>query len=168
MLRAINAAIRIPGADHTAMTCFAAMFDPSGTIDYANASHMLPLLANIDKTGLVTKVGALSATGSSLDRVDDSEVIIADIREGSHVLEPGDLVVMFTDGLTDRRDKSGRAFGHRRLQLAVQKASSSGGEAGIADVRETVLAEVTLHADGMPPDDDVTLVVCSLDRVRAD
>jgi sigma-B regulation protein RsbU (phosphoserine phosphatase) len=163
VLRAINAAIRIPGADHTAMTCFAALFDPKGTIDFANASHMLPLLASTDPGGAVTKVGALS-TAASIDRVDDSEVIVADIREGSQTLAPGDLVVLFTDGLTDRRDKGGRAFGHRRLQLAVQKSSSPGGETGIASVREAVLGEVTTFADGTPPDDDVTLVVCSLDR----
>lgn len=165
VLRAINAAIRIPGADHTAMTCFAGLFDPKGTIDFANASHMLPLLANTDEKGAVTKVGALANAGSgSIDRVDDSEVIVADIREGSQSLAPGDVVVLFTDGLTDRRDKGGRAFGHRRLQLAVQKAVSPGGEAGIAGVRETVIADVNAFADGFPADDDVTLVVCSLDR----
>jgi len=163
VLRAINAAIRIPGADHTAMTCFAGLIDPKGTIDFANASHMLPLLANTDERGAVTKVGALS-TAASIDRVDDSEVIVADIREGSQTLAPGDIVILFTDGLTDSRDKSGRAFGHRRLQLAVQKASSPGGETGIAGVLETVLADVKAFADGMPVDDDVTIVVCSLDR----
>jgi phosphoserine phosphatase RsbU/P len=168
VLRAINAAIRIPGADHTAMTCFAGLFDPKGTIDFANASHMLPLLANTDANGAVTKVGALSTgpggAGESIDRIDDSEVIVSDIREGSQKLSPGDLVVLFTDGLTDRRDKAGRAFGHRRLQLAVQKAVSPGGEAGIAGVRESVIADVNAFADGFPADDDVTLVVCSLDR----
>ncbi len=166
VLRAINAAIRIPGADQAAMTCFAALFDPRGKLDFANASHMLPLLANTDATGAVTAVNALT-TAAAVDRLDDSEVIVAEIREGSQALAPGDVVVLFTDGLTDRRDKAGRAFGHRRLQLAVQKAASPGGAAGIAGVRETVLAEVTAFADGTPPDDDVTLVVCSLDRTRA-
>jgi sigma-B regulation protein RsbU (phosphoserine phosphatase) len=163
VLRAINAAIRIPGADHTAMTCFAALLDPKGTIDFANASHMLPLHASTDANGAVTKVGALS-TAASIDRVDDSEVIVADIREGSQVLAPGDVVVLFTDGLTDRRDKAGRAFGHRRLQLAVQKVQSPGDEAGIGKVRDALIGEVTSFSDGTPPDDDVTLVVCSLDR----
>ncbi len=166
VLRAINAAIRIPGADHTAMTCFAALLDPKGTIDFANASHMLPLVANCDATGAITKVSAL-ATNATIDHVDDSEVIVADIREGTQTLAPGDIVVLFTDGLTDRRDKGGRAFGHRRLQLAVTHAKNPGGEAGIAGVRDAVLAEVTTFADGVPADDDVTIVMCSLDRQPA-
>jgi sigma-B regulation protein RsbU (phosphoserine phosphatase) len=166
VLRAINAAIRIPGADHTAMTCFAALLDPKGTIDFANASHMLPLVANCDATGTITKVSAL-ATNATIDHVDDSEVIVADIREGTQTLAPGDIVVLFTDGLTDRRDKGGRAFGHRRLQLAVNHAKNPGGEAGVAGVRDAVLAEVTTFADGVPADDDVTIVMCSLDRQPA-
>ena len=52
ILTAINAAIRIPGADRAAMTCFAALFDPRGTISFANASHMLPLLVATDEKGV--------------------------------------------------------------------------------------------------------------------
>jgi sigma-B regulation protein RsbU (phosphoserine phosphatase) len=164
VLRAINAAIRIPGADRAAMTCFAALIDPRGTIDFANASHMLPLLASTDETGAVIKVGALTAAGATIDRVDDSELIVPDIREGNQKLAPGDFVVMFTDGLTDRRDKAGRAFGHRRLQQAVGLTKHAGGGGGITAVRDDVVANVTSFADGVPADDDVTLVVCALDR----
>ena len=164
VLRAINAAIRIPGADRAAMTCFAALIDPKGTLDFANASHMLPLLATTDEVGAVTKVNALTGGGGTIDRIDDSELIVPDIREGSQRLAPGEVVVMFTDGLTDRRDKGGRAFGHRRLQQAVSQSRSPGGEKGITGVRDRVLAEVNTFADGVPADDDVTLVVCALDR----
>jgi serine phosphatase RsbU (regulator of sigma subunit) len=166
VLRAINAAIRVPGADRAAMTCFAALFDPVGTLEFANASHMLPLLAATDDTGAVTKVTALT-TAAAVDSVDDSEVFVSDIRDGTHALAPGEIIVLFTDGLTDRRDKQSRAFGHRRLQLAVGQAANPGGEAGIAGVRDTVLGEVASFAAGVPSDDDVTLVVCSLDRTPA-
>jgi phosphoserine phosphatase RsbU/P len=164
VLRAINAAIRIPGADRASMTCFAALIDPKGTIDFANASHMLPLLATTDVTGAVTNVNALTAAGDTIDRIDDSELIVPDVREGSARLAPGDLVVMLTDGLTDRRDRGGRAFGHRRLLQAVGAVHSTGGETGITGVRDRMLADVAAFADGVPADDDVTLVVCALDR----
>lgn len=164
VLRAINGAIRIPGADRASMTCFAALIDPRGRIDFANASHMLPLLATTDESGAVTKVGALGGTGAVENLDSDTDTITPDIREGSRTLAPGDVVVMFTDGLTDRRDKGGRAFGHRRLQQAVEKVRGGGGETGITAVRDRVLAEVATFAAGAPPDDDVTLVVCALDR----
>ena len=72
---------------------------------------------------------------------------------------------MFTDGLTDRRDKGGRAFGHRRLQQAVGQTRHPGGADSLTKVRDDVLANVTSFADGVPADDDVTLVVCAVDRV---
>jgi len=77
---------------------------------------------------------------------------------------PGEVVVLFTDGLTDTRDRGGRAFGHRRLQQAIQQLQFTGGEAAITRMRDRLVAEVTTFADGVPPDDDVTLVVCAMDR----
>ncbi len=164
VLKAINAAIRIPGADRAAMTVFAALFDPTrGTIEWANASHMLPLVATTDARGAVTKVGALSGGAQLSPDSDDSEVMTAEIRSGSQALAPGEIVVLFTDGLTDRRDKGGRAFGHRRLQQALQALTLGPGEKGIAAVRDHVLAQVAAFAGGQEVDDDVTIVVCALD-----
>lgn len=164
VLGAINAAIRIPGADHAAMTCFAALFDPRGTISFANASHMLPLLVATDDRGTVTKVSALSTAIPVIGIDDDSDVYTADITEGSHQLAPGEVVVLFTDGLTDRRDKAGRAFGNRRLQQTLQRLTHRGGAIGVTALRDGVLADVATFADGVPADDDVTLVLCALDR----
>ena len=163
LLDAINAAIRVPGADRAAMTCFAALFDPGGTISFANASHMLPLRCATDADGAITKVTALvPAQAQNLD--DDSDVYASEITEGAHRLAPGELVVLFTDGLTDRRDPAGRAFGHRRLQQALTGARFAGGVDALAALRDSLLAEVTRFADGVPADDDVTLILCARER----
>ncbi len=163
LLDAINAAIRVPGADRAAMTCFAALFDPGGTISFANASHMLPLRCATDASGAITKVSALApAQAKSLD--DDSDVFASEITEGTHRLAPGELVVLFTDGLTDRRDPAGRAFGHRRLQQALTAARYPGGVDALAALRDSLLADVTRFADGVPADDDVTLILCARER----
>jgi serine phosphatase RsbU (regulator of sigma subunit) len=160
LLDAINAAIRVPGADRAAMTCFAALFDPGGTISFANASHMLPLRCATDAGGAITKVTALvPAQTQNLD--DDSDVYASEITEGVHRLAPGELVVLFTDGLTDRRDPAGRAFGHRRLQQALLGARYPGGVDALAALRDSLLAEITRFADGVPADDDVTLILCA-------
>ena len=169
VLNAINGAIRIPGADKVAMTCFAALFDPAkGRVEFANASHMFPLVASTDEAGAVTKVSALSGDGGlpgdDDDGSQDSEVQPAGIRSGTHTLAPGDLVVLFTDGLIERRSKQGREFGHRRLVQAVQGTKLVAGDAGIGAMRDAVMAKVDGWAAGNPPDDDVTLVVCALDR----
>jgi serine phosphatase RsbU (regulator of sigma subunit) len=170
VLTAINGAIRIPGADKVAMTCFAALFDPAkGVVHFANASHMFPLVASSDEHGTVTKVGALSGQsipGDGEEASDDSEIQPSGIRTGTHQLAPGDVVVLFTDGLIERRSKQGREFGHRRLQQALQSAKLVPGDSGIAGLRDSVMAKVDAWASGVAPDDDVTLVVCAMDRAR--
>jgi sigma-B regulation protein RsbU (phosphoserine phosphatase) len=169
VLTAINGAIRIPGADQVAMTCFAALVDPAkGMVHFANASHMFPLVAATDETGAVKSVGALS--GQSLPGEDaesqDSEVQAAGIRSGSHSLSPGDVIVLFTDGLIERRGKQNREFGHRRLQQAIQGAKLVAGGDGIGGFRDSVMQKVDAWAQGNAQDDDVTLVVCAYDRTR--
>ncbi len=167
VLTALNGAIRIPGADQVAMTCFAALFDPiKGRVDFANASHMFPLVATTDETGAVKSVGALA--GQSLpeddDESQDSQVQAAGIRSGSQALNPGDVVVLFTDGLIERRGKQNREFGHRRLQQAIQATKLVSGGDGIGGFRDSVMSKVDAWAAGNAQDDDVTLVVCALDR----
>lgn len=170
VLTAINGAIRIPGANQVAMTCFAALFDPAkGLVSFANASHMFPLVASTDESGAVTKVGALSGPsipGEGEEAVDDSEIQPSGIRSGTQTLSPGDVVVLFTDGLIERRSKQGREFGHRRLQQALQAGKLVSGDSGISSLRDSVMAKVDAWASGVAPDDDVTLVVCAFDRAR--
>lgn len=163
LLDAISAAIRVPGADHADMTCFAALFDPGGTVSFANASHMLPLLCTTDASGAVTRVSALvPASQRALE--DDSDVFTSEITEGQHRLAPGELVLLMTDGLPERRDRAGRAFGHRRLQQVLTQLTYLGGAEALTAFRDAVLAEVERFADGEPADDDITLVVCARDR----
>jgi phosphoserine phosphatase RsbU/P len=169
VLTAINGAIRIPGADQVAMTCFAALFDPTkGMVHFANASHMFPLVASTDDAGTVKSVAALAGQNLPGDDEDsaDSEVQPSGIRSGSNALKPGDVVVLFTDGLVERRGKQNREFGHRRLQQAIQAAKLTPGDGGIGAFRDSVMSKVDGWASGNPPDDDVTLVVCSWDRAK--
>ncbi|HTJ46758.1 MAG TPA: PP2C family protein-serine/threonine phosphatase [Kofleriaceae bacterium] len=169
VLTAINGAIKIPGGDQVAMTCFAALFDPmKGVVHFANASHMFPLVASTDDLGTIKSINALAGQNLPDDEnaVDDSEIQPAGIRSGTQNLSPGDVVVLFTDGLIERRSKQNREFGHRRLQQAIQSAKLAPGDAGIAALRDAVMAKVDAWATGVAPDDDVTLVVCALERGR--
>jgi len=164
VLQAINAAIRIPGADKVAMTCFAALFDPNrGLLEFANASHMFPLVAGSDESGTLANVTALGG-GGVMNIEEDSDIVPAGIRTGSHRLAQGQVLVLFTDGLVERRDKSDRQFGYRRLSQALAQLRLEPGDAGIAGLRDAILARVDAFAGKTAADDDVTLVVCALDR----
>ncbi len=69
-------------------------------------------------------------------------------------LDPGDLVIIVSDGITDQRDPRGSHFGLDRLLALV-----AGGEGPLAtDWVNRVLAAVDAHASGREPDDDQTVM----------
>jgi sigma-B regulation protein RsbU (phosphoserine phosphatase) len=164
VLKAINEAIRIPGADTVAMTCFAALFDPAQrVIEFANASHMLPLVASSGPDGTIINVGALGG-GPVIDRDQDSDIMPAGIRPGAQRLDPGDVVLLFTDGIVERRDRAGKQFGYRRLQQSVQQCKLELGDQGIAAMRDAIMGKLDAFAGKVAADDDITIVVCAMDR----
>jgi serine phosphatase RsbU (regulator of sigma subunit) len=69
-------------------------------------------------------------------------------------LEPGAMLVLYTDGLTDARDASGAMFGEDRLHQAIA-ARCAGTPASLV---AGVMAQVEYFAAGAAPEDDLTLL----------
>jgi len=70
----------------------------------------------------------------------------------------GDIVVFYTDGLTEAQNGAGQMFGLERLGNAVAVNRAAEPEAIVARVIE----ELEKFAEGTPPDDDITIVVMKL------
>ncbi|WP_437954680.1 SpoIIE family protein phosphatase [Sorangium sp. So ce119] len=85
-------------------------------------------------------------------------VIDAMTRDAEFVLEDGDVLVLYSDGVTEARNAHHEQFGLERLCSTIESAQS----ASVYDIRDRILREV----DGWcaSPDDDITLVVA---RYRA-
>jgi sigma-B regulation protein RsbU (phosphoserine phosphatase) len=78
----------------------------------------------------------------------------ASYREESGRLEPGDLVVLYTDGVTEAEDPGGEEFGVERVAEVVAAADDH------ADaVCDRLLASVDTFTRGEPLQDDATLLV---------
>jgi serine phosphatase RsbU (regulator of sigma subunit) len=69
-------------------------------------------------------------------------------------LEPGESLLIFTDGVTDALDVNNKAFGPNGIQDALQGA----GAATVRQLVEKIARAVQVHAAGRDPFDDVTLV----------
>ena len=80
-------------------------------------------------------------------------------RSGETTLSEGDLIAVYSDGVTDRENQMAESFGVDRLKQASLR--SRGDEARIA--LYTLLGEIQGWSAGKTPDDDMTLVVA---RVR--
>ncbi|MEK7406262.1 MAG: PP2C family protein-serine/threonine phosphatase [Acidobacteriota bacterium] len=106
---------------------FALYDDATGLLTYTNAGHPPPVLvrrgnpSRLEVTGMI--VGAFP---------------FAHYEESSLRLESGDLLVCFTDGVTEPENEYGEMYGEERLiELLVKNAEREGGEI-IASVTEAV------------------------------
>ena len=71
------------------------------------------------------------------------------------ILEPGDRVVMFTDGITEAMDPAEEEFGEERVQELV----SSQPDVSAQSILESIVAEVETFSSGAPQADDITMVI---------
>jgi sigma-B regulation protein RsbU (phosphoserine phosphatase) len=129
----------------------------TGRLAYANAGHDAPLL--------------IGAGGRSCRELDAPGVILGAFHdiglESREVqLEPGDTVVLFTDGVTEARDPLGQLFGDERLVAAATAgvaASAARGDGhavgGAQAVVEAIVGAVGEFTAGAEQADDLTIVV---------
>ena len=110
-----------------------------------NAGHMDPLVRRAGgRVEAVGRVGSGPPLGADPDSVYGADIVS---------LEPGDVVILYTDGVTEAMDRDGRMFGEVGLLRAVASAPE-----GIAQVGEAIVAAVRGHAVGRSQYDDITLV----------
>lgn len=128
------------------VTLFYAELDPkAGSLSFVNAGHNPPLI--VHETGTVEH---LAAGGLPLGIMREAEY-----REGRTQLQPGDVLVIYSDGVSEAVNPAGEEFGPERLYQVVAanlKASASG-------IRDRIEAALTKFAQGTPANDDITLVI---------
>jgi len=126
-------------------TLFYAVIGANGDLDWVNAAHCPPIL--VRRTG---GVELLEATGLPVGLLESAAYEVRRER-----LEPGDKLVVYTDGLTEARNAHGQFFETARLlRLLRQQAQAS-----CAALHALLLEELGAFTGGAPQDDDVTLLV---------
>jgi serine phosphatase RsbU (regulator of sigma subunit)/pSer/pThr/pTyr-binding forkhead associated (FHA) protein len=128
------------------VTFFAAELSPSnGKLNYINAGHNPPLIARRDNT-----VETLPSSGLPLGIMEGAEYELAE-----STLNPGELLVAYSDGVTEAVNPQGEEFGLDRL-IKVIKENHNHSAAQIRDRIESALSSFTQTADA---NDDITLVI---------
>jgi serine phosphatase RsbU (regulator of sigma subunit) len=116
-----------------------------GEFTYVNAGHNPPIWMR--NSGELEK---LTRTGVALGVVEQPSM-----SQRAIMLEPGDHVLLYTDGLTEAFSSAGEFYGDARLLERLQTMQ--------ADTAEEVLVAVEAHlnefTDPMPPADDMTMLV---------
>lgn len=147
---AITRANRLICADSTDalfVTLFYGSLDlGAGTLTYVNAGHNPPLLYKAGQDNIVS----LTSTGIPLGVDPESSYI-----QQTAPLEPGDFIVLYTDGVTDALDVQEREFGMEALERTVRASRKAPAEE-IADGLQQAVAAFTGAAASF---DDITIVV---------
>jgi NarL family two-component system response regulator LiaR len=145
---AVNERILMDTRASLFVTVFYGILDPiSGILTYCNAGHNPPYLLNGEEGG---STQGLRRTGIPLGIEEDVTWL-----RGAVLLEPGAVLLLYTDGVTDAQDRQQRFFGEARL-LEVARPNRGRSAREIQDVLMTELRE---FADGAPQFDDITLMV---------
>jgi len=119
---------------------------------YVNCGHNPALLFRA-QTGEVTRLNS-SCAPIGISPENSCEIASAD-------LTPGDMLVFYTDGVTEAENQSGEELGTDRLSALVQRGSSSSAEALMTDIFDNVAN----FCSGVGFNDDVTVLVvkCNFD-----
>jgi sigma-B regulation protein RsbU (phosphoserine phosphatase) len=148
ILSSVNRRILEDTAAQDFVTVFYGVLDPgTGELVYANAGHCPALLVRTQEQDAVQ---ALCNTGMPLGLFQD--VIW---EQGVIQLAPGDVLVLYTDGITEARDARGEFFDEDRLQESL--LANQGQPA--ATIRDAILGAVDEFVGDAPQSDDIGLVV---------
>jgi phosphoserine phosphatase RsbU/P len=136
-------------------TAFLAAIDAAtGTVEYANAGH---------NPGLVVRAGGevetLGPTGVPLGLLPGMSYGAATVQ-----LEPGDTLVLYTDGITEAADDDDEELGLERL-VALCREHRLDAPSALADAIERAVAD---FVGSRPPGDDCTLLIARRTAAPAD
>jgi serine phosphatase RsbU (regulator of sigma subunit) len=127
-------------------TFYAALDTHSGRLTFANAGHNRPLWLRA-ATG---ECQELVARGIVLGVFEEVE-----LEECQIEIAPGDLLIFFTDGVTEAMDADFQEFGKERLREVV----AANWEASVQQVLQVVVEAVKAFTGDSPQSDDLTLFV---------
>lgn len=136
------------------VTAFYGILDPTArTLRYAMAGHDPP---RVLRGQTQTVEGMPSTDGLPLAILDEPS-----FSERTIELEPGDRVVLYTDGITETFGPHDELFGLARLDAAIRRR-----QCGAEGIIDAILADVREWGGGAPPKDDRTIVALALGECR--
>jgi len=142
----------ITESDHSSMfvTLFYGVLDvEEKTLTYVSAGHNHPVMLKHGSTDTIL----LKADGIALG-------VIQNIRleEQKIQLDSGDILILYTDGVTETIDRAEQEFGEERLTVLVQENSHRSS----SELVELIKDEVIRFSEGQAQFDDITLMILKI------
>jgi serine phosphatase RsbU (regulator of sigma subunit) len=146
LISALNEAVLQSANSNNFVSFFYGELDsPTGELDYVNAGHNPPIVLRASG-----QVDRLKADGLILGVFSGARYSQSRVR-----LERGDLLVAYSDGVTEMQNQSGEEFGEDRL-IGLLQANK---DRTASEVQELICSSIRAFAGAEPQYDDVTLLV---------
>ena len=127
-------------------TVFYGILEPeSGTMEFANGGHDAPLLLKKGK-----EIKSLHATGLLLGMMEN-----ASYNKGNITLDPGDTLLIYTDGVTEAMDTANNEYGLQRLHQHIADHNDKSSD----ELMNFIISDIRKHAEGTSQSDDITLMI---------
>ena len=129
------------------------------TLTAARAGHTPLIVVSGGESDVITPDGMVRG----LRLPGASERFESVLEEHTRPLLPGDVIVLYTDGITEAMDTDGELFGDAALARLVAAQH----DRDAAGIRERVVRDVRAFVGDAEPHDDMTMVVLKIDREAA-
>jgi sigma-B regulation protein RsbU (phosphoserine phosphatase) len=156
VLSAVNRRIAIDTRCYHFVTAFYGVLEPeTGKLTYCNAGHCPPLCLSADEAGSVQR---LARTGTVLGLFPDETFESTSVQ-----MDPGDSMIIYTDGITEARNAHRSLFGDELLLESVQARWSS----PVHEIQAAILADLKDFVGDTPQSDDIALIILKRDSPGA-
>ncbi|MGE5220848.1 MAG: PP2C family protein-serine/threonine phosphatase [Omnitrophica WOR_2 bacterium] len=136
--------------DNLFVTLFYAQLNvQTGELVYVNAGHNPPIFFSF-QTVTGNHLSPLMYTGMQL-----GVELGTEYHQKTIHIDPGDFLVLYTDGVTESMDVNNQEYGMERLQGVILDNKEKTPEG----ILSAILQDIESFTGGMPPSDDITLVV---------
>ena len=126
-------------------TVFYGVLDKMGRFEYVNAGHVPPLL--------LRKAGGLEGLGSANFPV--GMFSEAEYQSTRVQVEPGDFLVIYTDGVSEASNNQNELFEEARLRTIIESFKG----ATVEELGDTIREGMRAFTEGAPQSDDITILV---------
>jgi sigma-B regulation protein RsbU (phosphoserine phosphatase) len=159
LLAAVNASLQRDIPEGMFVTMFCALLEPAaGRLRYCRAGHNPAYLFSPEDGRLTALKPRGQPLGISFGGEGGSG---GGAEEGEAAFREGDLLVAYTDGITEAADAGGLQFGESRLEEAIRES----GRLSPDQLADEVMARLEKFTGGRPRSDDVTLLVARRSRI---